>query len=199
VWLFDTPSLALLRQGVRLRLRERGRQAELTLKVAGQDCRIVAQSLLQSEGKCESDLHGNSLDDVVSLTSRVDSSAFRSLTDGPEKGPALARTLESVLSRSQSSQLAAHSAGGAAAPLPPDIVRLGPSTVNRLTSQSLPYVIEAWTLQGGQQFVELSQKVPREEALARRDELERLLAAQAVTVCSDQASKAREKQEQLAR
>jgi hypothetical protein len=58
VWLFDSPALALHGEGLRLRLREDGKHVELTLKVAGQDCRKADPARLRSRGKCEADLHG---------------------------------------------------------------------------------------------------------------------------------------------
>ncbi len=72
VWLFDSPTLSLYQAGLRLRLREQGKGSELTLKVAVQDCAAVDSALLQPDGKCESDLHGDALDDVVSLNRRLD-------------------------------------------------------------------------------------------------------------------------------
>src|SRR6185369_13762118 len=38
VWLFDDAALTLFDRGVRIRLRTKGKHAELTVKVANQDC-----------------------------------------------------------------------------------------------------------------------------------------------------------------
>ena len=72
VWLFDSPALDLNRQGLRLRLRQQGKGSELTLKAAGQNCAQVDAAQLKPDGKCEADLHGDALDDVVSLTRQLD-------------------------------------------------------------------------------------------------------------------------------
>jgi hypothetical protein len=80
-----------------------------------------------------------------------------------------------------------------------EIVRLGPSTVLSLTSKSQPFGVEIWSLPGGQQFIELSQKVERAVAVKRRDELLAYLAARAVTVCADQGSQAEHKFQALVR
>ena len=71
VWLFDSPALELHRAGLRLRLREKGKRVELTLKAAGQDCSKVEPKQLEPHGKCEADLHGEQFDDVISLTRRL--------------------------------------------------------------------------------------------------------------------------------
>jgi hypothetical protein len=200
VWLFDTDDLTLHHSGLRLRLRERGARAELTLKADGQDCRALDPALLAAGDKCEADLHGDTLEDVVSLGRTINATERASLTAAANaRGRTLARALAAVLTPAQRSQLVALRPGSAEAPVPMEIVRLGPSTVLSLTSKSQPFGVEIWLLPGGQQFIELSQKVERAVALKRRDELLGYLAARAVTVCADQASQAENKFEALIR
>ncbi len=83
--------------------------------------------------------------------------------------------------------------------LPADIARLGPSTVRAYRGADRAYEVEVWTLPGGQQFVELSDKVQRGGALARRAELVQQVAAAGIAVCPDQDSQARNKLLILAR
>jgi hypothetical protein len=200
VWLFDTPGLDLDRNGLRLRLRERGKLADLTLKVAGQDCSKVDASLVGGQGKCEADLHGDSFEDVVSLERRLDRRSLNALL-GPEarRGAALAHTLSTLLTTNQRNMIGAKRGVAAPAPLPPEIKRLGPSIVRAYRAAGQPYVVEVWALPGGERFAELSQKVPRETALARRTELEAKISAAGVSICADQLSQARNKLTILAR
>jgi hypothetical protein len=201
VWLFDTATQELHRGGLRLRLRERGKRSELTLKAAGLDCAKVDPAWLKPDGKCESDLHGDSLDDVVSLTRPVDRQA-RAVLLAPDagRGAALESALGTGLDARQRELLAGrrHAAAGAA-PLPQDIARLGPSTVKAYQRAARSYLVEVWTLPRGEQFVELSQKVRREVALARRVELLTEIAAKGVVICTDQDSQAQKKLAILAR
>ena len=199
VWLFDSPALELNRQGLRLRLRQQGKGSELTLKSAGQNCTQVDAALLKPDGKCEADLHGDSLDDVVSLTRRLDRQEHGGLlAPGASRGAVLAKTLVSTLAPNQRTMLAAQrGVAGDSALLPDDIARLGPSTVRAYRGRKGSFVVEVWTLPGGQQFVELSEKVRREEALARRAELTATVGAAGVAICPDQDSQARKKLEIL--
>lgn len=201
VWLFDSADLELNRAGLRLRLRQQGRRSELTLKRAGQDCAAIQDADLQPDGKCEADLHGASMDDVVSLTQAIDAHARRALL-APERarGAPLVEALSASLNDNQRRALAAQAgATDRSAPLPPAIVRLGPSTVRSYGTRSQPYVVEIWTLPGGQRFVELSEKVRRDRALVRRADILRHLAATGVEVCRDQESQAKRKLTLMAR
>ena len=193
VWLFDSPALALNQRGFRLRLREKGKNAELTLKVAGQNCASVEAGLLQPDGKCEADLHGDSLEDVVSLTRQLDAqNRGKLLAPEAARGAPLAAVLAAELDRNQRSALAAgRGVVSGAALLPEDIARLGPSRVRAYHSANEAHVVEVWTLPGGQQFVELSEKTRRDTALARRTVLIQKLSASGVVICSDQDSQAK--------
>ncbi len=200
VWLFDSPALALNQAGLRLRLREQGKTSELTLKVAGQNCATVASTLLQPDGKCEADLHGDALDDVVSLTRRLDARGRAALlAPDARRGAPLVGALATTLDARQRTLLAKQRGVAAgAALLPQDIARLGPSTVRAYRGTDRAYEVEVWSLPGGQQFVELSDKVRRDAALARRAELTGQLTAAGVVICPDQDSQARNKLELLA-
>lgn len=201
VWLFDSPALTLNQSGLRLRLREQGEGSELTLKVAGQNCATVDGALLQPDGKCEADLHGGALDDVVSLTRRLDPHGRAALlAPGARRGKPLVDALNATLDPRQRAMLASQrGVAGGAAILPDDIARLGPSTLHAYRGKSSAYEVEVWTLPGGQQFVELSDKVQRNAAMARRAELMRQLEAASIAVCPDQDSQARNKLSILAR
>jgi len=201
IWLFDSPALELDRAGLRLRLREHGKELELTLKVAGQNCERVNPALLKPDGKCEADLHGDALDDVISLSRRLDAQArVGLLAPNVTRGASLAAALTATLEPRQRTMLAERrSATGGAALLPADIARLGPSTVRTYRSPNASYVVEVWTLPGGQQFVELSEKTRRSAALARSAELTRLVNTAGLAICRDQDSQARNKLAILAR
>jgi hypothetical protein len=201
VWLFDSPALTLNQAGLRLRLREQGKGSELTLKVAGQNCATVESAVLRPDGKCEADLHGDALDDVISLTRRLDAQGRATLL-APEvrRGPPLVEALKATLDPRQRTMLAGQrGVAGGAAVLPQDIARLGPSTVRAYRSASQAYAVEVWTLPGRQQFVELSEKVPRDAALARRADLMRQVTAAGIAICPDQDSQAKNKLAILAR
>jgi hypothetical protein len=194
VWLFDTPALDLDRNGLRLRVRERGGLADLTLKAAGQDCSKVDSSILRGQGKCEADLHGNSLEDVVSLERTLDRRSLNALlAPAAGSGAPLANTLSTLLTTNQRNLISAKRGVAASAPLPPGIKRLGPSIVQAYRAAGQPYVVELWTLPGGERFAELSQRAPRATALARRTELEAKINAAGVSICADQLSQARNK------
>jgi len=201
VWLFDSPSLELNRQGLRLRLRVRGKDAEMTLKAGGQDCAKVDAASLQPDGKCEADLHGDTFEDVVSLTHRL-SGHKRAALLAPQAGmeKPLTYVLAGTLDARQRKLLGARrgTAAGSAL-LPADIARLGPSTVRSYVRAGQAYGVEIWALPAGQQFVEISQKVARGQALVRRTEIQQQLAAAGVAICPDQESQARDKLRILAR
>jgi hypothetical protein len=199
VWLFDTPTQALQRQDLRLRLRERGKTAELTLKVGGQACSKVSAASLGPDGKCESDLHGDSIEDVVSVNAPLKDHDLQRLLSGPSAPDSqLAATLEAALTHAQRTWLASRRGVAAGAPLlPSDLLRLGPSSVQRYRAGKGGYDVEVWTIPAGERFVELSEKVRRDVALRRRSEWLARLAQAGVAVCADQASQARVKLERL--
>jgi hypothetical protein len=163
VWLFDTATLDLHREALRLRLREQGRRSELTLKMGVQDCMRIDAARLRPGGKCEADLHGDTLDDVVSLSRPLDARQRATLLPVDSAAAPLAVALDALL---------------------------WPSTVQSYRRAGEPYIVEVWTLPAGERFIELSQKLPRSQALARRDELLAQLRSAGIEVCADQSSQA---------
>src|SRR5262245_40157047 len=192
VWLFDDRALDLHREGLRLRLRLTKRGAELTLKVAGQDCgRYRAPA--EGSGKCEADLHGTSFDDVVSLSRSLSQQQVDALIGpDPVRHQPVAEALRAVLTRSQRDLLATLRAGKADL-IPPDLMALGPMKLRAYRPPGDKYVVEVWSLAAGAEFVELSERAPRDMALARHAELVDRVTAAGLVVCADQESQAGER------
>jgi hypothetical protein len=191
VWLFDDTQTSLYKQGVRLRLRPAKGNWELTLKLAEQDCeKLAADALPAGEGKCEYDLHGDKLSGALSLTHALDDSIARELTRG-------AQPLTLALSAAQKRVLA-ETPG--AWPLPAGLRALGPTKVQRYRTPrgAHRYDVDVSVLPGGERYVEISSKVPRAEALTRRDETLAGLKQAGVTVCADQTAQAGNKLRSLA-
>jgi hypothetical protein len=104
VWLFDDDALSLFARGVRLRLRMKPDGAELTLKVADQDCAQPAPGLVPPrEGKCEYDSHGPDVAGAVSISRTIDARLARDLISGWQSvaaalSPAQVRFLRTIAS-----------------------------------------------------------------------------------------------------
>jgi len=149
--------------------------------------------LLRPDGKCEADLHGDSLEDVVSLSRSLSRDELRTLLPQPgaPKEP-LADALWAQMSGGQRDLLGAsrHAVGGR---LPSELRALGPSQVRAYRSSADDFVVEVWTLPKGQQFVELSQRATRESAIALRARLLDRITSAGLTTCPDQQSQAGEK------
>jgi hypothetical protein len=181
VWLFDDPALALLSHGLRVRLRGTKAGAELTLKVADQDCAAVPGSALPAgEGKCEYDLHGDKVAGALSLTKQVDRRTADDLVAG--RAP-----LAGALSEAQRRFL--HGRPGAW-PLPPGVRALGPTRVRSYNAKGKPYVVDISVLPGGEQFIEISRKVPLAEARPSQARFEADLAEAGVPACAAQSAQA---------
>lgn len=195
VWFFDTRALTLYDRGLRLRLRETGgARSELTLKAGGRDCSRVAPGQLKRHDKCEADLHGERLDDTLSLTRRLDGHQQELLlAPGASAGKALSEALGQVLSKVQRDLLGGQASAPDGAALPPELVRLGPATVRAYDRRGEDVVVEVWTLPTGQQFVEISRKVERDAALPGRARLLERLRSAGLAPCADQDSQARNK------
>lgn len=195
VWFFDTRALTLYDRGLRLRLRETGgARSELTLKAGGRDCSRVAPGQLKRHDKCEADLHGERLDDTLSLTRRLDGHQQELLlAPGASAGKALSEALGQVLSKVQRDLLGGRASAPDGAALPPELVRLGPATVRAYDRRGEDVVVEVWTLPTGQQFVEISRKVERDAALPGRARLLERLRSAGLAPCADQDSQARNK------
>jgi hypothetical protein len=190
VYLFDTAALDLFGKGLRIRLRGTGKDAELTLKVADQDCAALPKGALpRGEGKCEYDLHGTRVAGALSVTRSVAAN-----TPGELKAGTLA--LDKVLS---SAQVAALKRTPGAWPLPPGIRPLGPARVQSYRAAAKPYAVDVSTLPAGERFIEISRKGPLANAERLRTEFESTLAKAGVAVCADQSAQAGNKLRALLR
>jgi len=180
IWYFESPGLEQSARGVVFRLRLGAAERILTLKApATPDCARLDPALLPAgQGKCEADMHGESLRDTVSLNTALDEKTVRELLNG---GVALA----SVLSPAQTRYL--QTIAGAW-PLAADLRRMGPVRVETLLPKGGLFVVEAWRLPGGQRFTEASQKTARADAPRLRAELIAKIDRAGVHLCSDQSS-----------
>ena len=162
IWYFESPGLEQSALGVVFRLRLGGGARILTLKApATPDCAGLDPSLLPAgQGKCESDVHGESIRDTVSLDTALGEKTVRGLLDGSGE-------ITSVLSPAQTRYL--RTIAGAWPPAS-DLHLMGPTRVETLLPKGGLFVVEAWRLPGGQRFTEASQKTARADAprLARR-------------------------------
>jgi len=190
VWLFDDDALSLYARGLRLRLRMAGPRAQLTLKVANQDCaQLKAEHLPRGEGKCEYDLHGDQVAGAVSLETVLDAGRARRLVEGREPaGQALSaaqnRYLREVVR---------------AWPLPPDLRALGPVEVLRYRTADKRYDVDVSRLPGGERYVEIARKVPRADAERAHGALLAAVARAGVALCPDQSAQAETKLRTLLR
>jgi hypothetical protein len=190
VYLFDTPALDLFGKGLRIRLRGTGKDAELTLKVADQDCAALPKGALpRGEGKCEYDLHGTRTAGALSITRSVAAN-----TAGELKAGTL--VLDKVLSPAQ---VAALKRTPGAWPLPPGIRPLGPARVQSYRAAAKPYAVDVSTLPAGERFIEISRKGPFANAERLRTDFESTLAEAGIAVCADQSAQAGNKLRALLR
>jgi len=181
VWLFDDPLLSLFNRGLRIRLRGAKGGAELTLKVAEQDCTALPAGVMPAgEGKCEYDVHGSKVSGALSLTTKLDQRTADDLVAG--RAP-----LASALSAAQARFL--HGVPGAW-PLPTDLRALGPTRVRSYTAKGQPYIVDISVLPGGEHFIEVSRKVPRADAASSLARFEADLAKAGVPACADQSAQA---------
>ena len=181
VWLFDDAALGLFARGLRLRLRETKRGAELTLKAADQDCAsLPPEALPAGEGKCEYDQHGAKIAGALSLTRALDTRTAQALAAGREP-------LAGQLSGAQK-----HFLQGVpgAWPLPPDIRVLGPTRVVSYRTQGKRYAVDVSELPGGERFIEISRKVARTDSVSAHDQFVADLDKAGVAVCADQSAQA---------
>jgi len=179
IWYFESPGLEQSARGVVFRLRLGAAERILTLKApATPDCARLDPALLPAgQGKCEADMHGESLRDTVSLDTALDEKTVRELLNG---GVALA----SVLSPAQTRYLQTIAGAWPLA----DLRRMGPVRVETLLPKGGLFVVEAWRLPGGQRFTEASQKTARADAPRLRAELIAKIDRAGVHLCSDQSS-----------
>jgi hypothetical protein len=186
-WYFDSADLALSARGFVVRLRTGDGAPSLTLKAADQDCAAVKPELLpRGEGKCEYDFHGPHPKGAVSLSRDLSREAARELIDGR-------LALEQALSPAQIRFLQAAGSW----PLPAGLQRMGPVAIRAYRRADAKYVVEAWTLPGGEPFVEISEKARLAGAPAVLSRLEAMLDRAGVARCADQSSQARRKLEAM--
>jgi hypothetical protein len=190
VWLFDDASLTLFGRGLRFRLRVADGRSELTLKVADQDCaRLDPKVVPPGEGKCEYDVHGTRMAGAVSLSRGVGASSADALLAGRV-------TLAQMLSASQIGYL--RDVVGMW-PLPPGIRALGPLEVRTYRTKSKAYDVDISRLPAGEEYVEISRKVPMADADRAAGTLEADLSRAGIDMCADQSAQAVNKLRSLLR
>jgi len=182
VWQFDDAALTLFGRGLRLRLRVTADgRSEFTLKVADQDCvRLDPKLVPPGEGKCEYDVYGKSKAGAVSLNLSLDAKSTNDLLAG--------RVMPSqVLSLSQVRYL--REVVGIW-PLPSGIRGLGPIQVRTYRTKGKVYDIDISQLPDGEQYAEISRKVPLEDATRTMGGMEADLSRAGIEMCADQSSQA---------
>jgi hypothetical protein len=190
VWLFDDTALTLYARGVRLRLRVAEKRAELTLKIADQDCaRLDAKRVPPEAGKCELDVHGTSMTGAVSLSRRLTHKESSDLVAGrvaPGEllGPVQSAYLSDIVG---------------IWPLPRELRPLGPMQSRAYVTQGEPYDVDVSRLPAGEVFVEISRKVPAAEAQRAKDALDAMLERKSVAACADQSAQAANKLKSMLR
>jgi len=182
VWQFDDAALTLFGRGLRLRLRMAADgRSELTLKVAGQDCaRLDPKFVLPGEGKCEYDVYGPRTMGAVSLNYSLGVRKTNELLADRVAlaqviGPSQIRYLREVVG---------------VWPLPPGIRALGPMQVRTYRTKGKLYDIDISQLPGGEQYAEISRKVPAADATRTMRAMEADLTRAGVVMCADQSSQA---------
>jgi hypothetical protein len=187
-WLFDDASLSLLRRGLRLRLRIDAGGADLTLKVAEQDCaRLPATAIPPGQGKCELDMHGATMTGAVSLSQPLSRERADALTRGTAR-------VQDAMSAAQGDFLRDVERGG---PLPASLLPLGPLSITTQRAPDRSYAVDITTLPGGEQYLELTRKVRADQAERTRHRLEQELARAGVALCTDQSGQAAVKMRKL--
>ncbi len=191
VWQFDDPALTLFGRGLRLRVRVAADgHSVLTLKVADQDCaRLDPKLVPPSEGKCEFDVYGKNMAGAVSLNLRLDTKSTNALLAGrvmPAQvlSPAQVRYLREVVGTW---------------PLPSGIRKLGPMKVQTYRTKGKLHDIDISQLPDGEQFAEISRKVPKADASQTLGAMEADLSRAGVEMCADQSSQAANKLRSLLR
>jgi len=185
VWQFDDETLTLYRRGLRLRLRVTpdGRSV-LTLKVADRDCaQLDPKRVPRGEGKCEYDVYGTTIVGAVSLNVTLDEDKTNELIAGRA-------TPADVLSAAQTRYL--REVVGMW-PLPPEIRKLGPMSVQTYRTRGSRYDIDVSELPGGERFAEISRKAPLDDASRTMAAMKTELSRAGIAMCADQSSQAANK------
>lgn len=187
-WLFDDRALTLHRRGLRLRLRIGGNDADLTLKVAEQDCATLpAGAIPPGQGKCELDLHGTAIAGAVSLSQALPRARAEALVGGTAR-------VQEALSPAQQNFLRDVVRGE---PLPSTLLPLGPLAITSMKARDGSLALDITTLPGGEQSLEVTRKVPVAKAEKTRHRLEQQLARAGVELCVDQSGQAGVKLQKL--
>lgn len=182
VWLFDDAALTMYAKGLRLRLRDKGgASAELTLKVAGQDCKALAKDAIpDGEGKCEYDLHGDKLAGAASISRELALAKAGEITAG---------RVPLAASLSATQQRFLQQAG--AWPLPEGLRALGPTRVTSYRGKGKRALsLDVSELPGGERYIEVSRKVSAAHWQGERTRFEADLAKAGVEQCADQSAQA---------
>jgi len=182
VWLFDDPDLTVFARGLRFRLRVTGDDSELTLKVANRSC---DEAIPAHEGKCEYDMHGDTVTGAVSLTRALDAAQTRDLLSGR-------LPLADAMSPAQIAYLRD---AVKVWPMSARVRPLGPVDVQRYRGKPFgaSYDVDISTLPGGARYIEISRKVAVADAQRARAKLESDLARADVPACEDQTAQAQNK------
>ena len=181
VWLFDDAALTLFERGVRIRLRTKGKHAQLTVKVANQDCaRIDPKMVPPKIGKCEFDVHGASMAGAVSLSRNLSDKEWKDLAAGRV---APADMLSAV-------QIAYLRDIAKVWPLPEKLRPLGPKQSRAYVMPDKSYEIDVSKLPTGELYVEMSHRVPAADGLRAKDAADAMLKRAGVAACEDQSAQA---------
>jgi hypothetical protein len=184
VWLFDDAALTLFDRGLRVRLRAKGKHAEFTVKIANQDCaRIDSKMVPPKEGKCEFDVHGASMSGTVSLSRHLSRKQWTDLVAGRVPAAELLSAVQVAYLRDVARIW----------PLPTDLRPLGPKQSRAYVMPDNSYEVDVSKLPTGEQYVEMSHRVPVADAQTARAALDAMLARSGVTTCADQAGQAANK------
>jgi len=191
VWQLDDNALSLLARGLRLRLRVAADgRSEFTLKVADQDCSRVDPKLVPpGGGKCEYDLYGTGTAGTASLSRSLGAKSTNDLLTGRI---ALAQALSVSQIRYLRETLGIW-------PLPRGIRALGQMQVRTYRNKGKHYDIDISQLPGGEQYAEISRKVPMTDATRTKELMEADLSRAGVEMCADQYAQAGKKLRTLLR
>lgn len=189
VWQFDDPGINLSARGLRFRLRAAADgRAELTLKVANQDCARFDAKLV-GKGKCEYDVYGTTTAGTVSLNSKLDARRTGELLAGRV---ALANALNPSQIRYLREMVGVW-------PLPDDIRKLGPMQVRTYRTAGGLYDVDISHLPNGERYAEISAKVALPDATSTMEMMKAELQRAGVEMCVDQSSQAANKLRSLLR
>jgi hypothetical protein len=176
---------------VRLRLRVTAEgHSEFTLKVADQDCTRLDPNLIPpGEGKCEYDVYGANTAGAVSLNHGLDATSTSDLVHG-RLPPARALSPAQVTYLRDVARIW---------PLPPGIRALGPMHVRTYRARGKTYDVDISQLPGGEQFAEISRKIPLADASREMRIMASALARAGIEECAEQSSQAESKLRDLLR